>query len=99
MAAAKPSRTEVSRRSLFTAATALLGGFAASVLGWAAPRSAAAAATKKIAQKVAQYQDTPKGSQRCALCAHFQPPSSCQLVVGTISPQGWCILFSPKAPS
>ncbi|MGH7038409.1 MAG: hypothetical protein ACREFK_00790 [Stellaceae bacterium] len=98
MAAAKPSGTEVSRRSLFTAAAAILGGFAASALGWMAPRSAAAA-TKKIAQKVAQYQDTPKGSQHCALCTHFEPPSSCQLVAGKISPNGWCILFSPKKPA
>lgn len=99
MAAAKPLGPELSRRSLFAAAAAILGGFAASVPGWAVPRSAAAAAAKKIAQSVAKYQDTPKGSQRCALCTHFVAPSSCQLVAGTISPQGWCELYSPKSPA
>ena len=42
------------------------------------------------------YQTMPKDGQRCGLCANFAPPSSCQLVQGTISPTAWCQLFSPK---
>lgn len=55
-----------------------------------------AGAQQKLAQNAVQYQDQPKGPQRCDGCAQFQPPNACKLVQGTISPSGWCLLFSPK---
>ena len=51
---------------------------------------------KKIDQKVALYQTFPKNGQTCNKCAQFEPPDACKLVAGTISPAGWCQLFSPK---
>jgi hypothetical protein len=83
----------VSRRVLLEGAAAMLTGIGAALAP--GPRGAAVAATK-ISQKAAQYQDHPKGSQRCAICAHFVPPASCQLVAGKISPDGWCVLFAAK---
>ena len=65
----------------------------------------AAIAAKTVSQAQAQptfkqadvmYQTKPKDDQRCGLCASFAPPNACQLVQGTISPTGWCQLFSPK---
>lgn len=53
-------------------------------------------AAAKVEQKSAGYQDAPKDGQHCAVCVHFTPPSSCQIVDGTISPNGWCKLFAPK---
>jgi hypothetical protein len=38
----------------------------------------------------------PKG-QKCSGCTLFKPPASCQIVKGVISPNGYCIAFSPKA--
>ena len=59
---------------------------------------AAAAAANKVKKEAVQYQEQPKGDQRCGLCLHFQPESnSCQLVEGQISPDGWCILWVKKA--
>jgi hypothetical protein len=66
-----------------------------------------AAATTGIAQAAddsggtkAQYKyitkPGPKG-QKCSGCALFKPPSSCGLVKGKISPNGYCIAYSPKA--
>ncbi len=54
-------------------------------------------AQQKAAQNVVQYQDKPKNGQKCADCIHFQSPNACKLVAGNISPDGWCMLFSPKA--
>lgn len=50
----------------------------------------------KVSKAVAKYQDHPHGQQRCAICLHFRPPASCEIVAGTISPNGWCQLFAAK---
>jgi hypothetical protein len=84
-----PDADAVSRRGLLTAA--LTFGVAAACMV-----SERATAQAKLSQKDALYQDQPKGDQSCNACQHFQPPSSCQVVQGTISPQGWCQLFVKK---
>ena len=80
----------ISRRLALTR-TALTLGIA--VAGLAATR---AGAQEKLAPDVAKYQAQPKGQQSCAGCVNFQPPNACKFVQGTISPNGWCQLFSPK---
>jgi hypothetical protein len=82
------------RRAFGLGATAAIGS---AIFGAAltAPERAAAAATL-VAQDVAGYQTQPNGDQRCAFCAHFLAPASCQLVQGTIVPNGWCKLFHAK---
>ncbi len=62
-----------------------------------------AQAATKVPQSVAQYQETPKSGQKCDLCKYFIAGSSptangtCQLVEGSINPNGWCALFAAKA--
>ena len=51
---------------------------------------------QKTSKQAAQYQDSPKGDQKCADCRFFIEGGSCQLVEGEISPNGWCMLFRPK---
>jgi hypothetical protein len=80
----------VSRRQLLQGAATVAGGAAMIV---AAVRPAEA----KMAQKAAGYQATPKDSQNCANCALFKAPSSCTLVDGTISPDGWCRFYAKKS--
>jgi len=59
---------------------------------------AAAATSGKVAQASVQYQTQPKGEQMCNGCLHFiAGSSSCKLVDGQISPDGWCSLWSQKA--
>jgi hypothetical protein len=53
-------------------------------------------AQQKVAQKLVQYQEKPKGAQECDHCLHFIPPNSCKMVEGKINPKGWCALFAPK---
>ena len=83
--------TRFSRRRAMTAAMNLLAA-AGTSLAVAAP----ALAQTKLAQKVVQYQDHPKDKHQCSICAHFQPPHSCNIVAGNISPNGWCRMYSPK---
>jgi len=65
---------------------------AAAVIGSSTPARAA-----KAPQKAVKYQDTPKGEQRCENCTLFEAPSSCKTVDGTVSPQGWCIVYAKKS--
>lgn len=50
----------------------------------------------KMNKAQAQYQDQPKGDQKCSNCMHFIAPNSCLLVEGNISPEGWCMLWVKK---
>jgi hypothetical protein len=53
---------------------------------------------KKVTQSTVQYQPKPKGEQKCALCTNFISESStCKLVEGKVSPDGWCTLWAKKA--
>lgn len=84
------SGRRLSRRGFLYAAA---GGGA--VLGATLLTSPAAASTK-VSQRSVQYQPRPKGKARCDTCALFQPPSSCKVVDGAISPSGSCRLYAPK---
>ncbi len=72
----------------------LQGGMAALAAGVGAR---AAAAQQKLAKTAVQYQDMPKGNQKCSGCVNFVQPNACKIVAGTINPEGWCIAFAPKA--
>jgi hypothetical protein len=51
-------------------------------------------ASDKMTREQAQYQDQPKGISMCATCTLFEPPRSCKVVEGDVSPQGWCKAFA-----
>jgi hypothetical protein len=89
MSNSKDGSRNMSRRTTLTS-TAL--AFAAAA-GAAVTR---ANAQQKITQAAAKYQDQPKEKQSCAVCVNFEPPNGCKFVQGTISPNGWCMLFAPK---
>ena len=60
--------------------------------------SAAPAGTAKSSQASVQYQQQPKGEQKCANCMHFIAESNtCKLVEGKISPEGWCVIWASAA--
>jgi hypothetical protein len=79
----------ISRRVLLTGTALALGTAAVAAVSQAM-------AQVNISQAVANYQNTPKGDQRCDRCINFQPPNACKFVQGDISPNGWCQLFAPK---
>jgi hypothetical protein len=55
-----------------------------------------AKAINRFTKAASHYQNHPNGDRRCAGCRHFQPPGSCEVVTGHISPRGWCKWF--RAP-
>ncbi|MEQ8965677.1 MAG: hypothetical protein RID91_07620 [Azospirillaceae bacterium] len=55
-----------------------------------------ARAQNKAPKSAVQYQDEPRGDDRCAGCRHFEAATeTCKLVEGAISPNDWCTLFAP----
>ncbi len=58
--------------------------------------TAAEAADNKAQFK---YQDKPdaKTGHKCSTCQLFKPPSSCSVVTGKISPNGWCTAWVKKS--
>ena len=80
----------ISRRMVLTDTAVALGVAAA------ATAVSQSMAQVKISQATANYQNTPKGDQRCDRCVNFQPPNACKFVQGEISPSGWCQLFVKK---
>ena len=77
----------LSRRSLLQAAA----GAAATLGATVGP----AAAQIKVSKASVAYQDEPDGNADCGMCAHFVPPSACQIVQGPIGSRGYCRLFTP----
>jgi hypothetical protein len=52
----------------------------------------------KLSKEEVKYQDQPKGTQACSNCAKFNSAKkTCQSVEGTISPDGWCVLWVRNA--
>jgi hypothetical protein len=82
---------EISRRRVLAVALGAAGA-AAAIVGAVTPARAA-----KAPQKAVKYQDMPKGDQSCENCALFEAPSSCKTVDGTVSAQGWCMVYAKKA--
>ena len=89
----------ISRRTLLKGTAAVTCVALASALG----RKGAFAATGKSTKAVAKYQDTPNGDKECSNCSLFIPGKTssengtCQIVEGSISPQGYCTFYSKKA--
>ena len=88
----EPSAGTLSRRQILAKSLRVLAVVAALVTVDVAKTDA----QQKIAQKLVQYQQTPKKDQKCSGCLHFVPPDGCKLVEGKINPEGWCALFAPK---
>ena len=74
----------------------ILRGFIA--LGWTLffPVSSIAQ-SGKASKKELEYQNKPKGDQKCDNCMHFISPNACMVVEGDISPEGWCKLWHKKS--
>jgi high potential iron-sulfur protein len=74
----------------------IIQSLSACAVGAAALLAPIKQAAAKMAQKIAEYQETPKGDQQCSNCSLFQEPDACTLVDGKISPAGWCKFWVKK---
>jgi hypothetical protein len=91
----KESTNGMTRRS-FVAGAVILPALAGAVL------AETTTAQAKGSQASVKYQSTPKNGQKCSDCKFYVPGKSstangtCQIVDGSISPNGWCIAFQKK---
>lgn len=53
----------------------------------------------KMTKIEAHYTDRGMGASKCKNCQHFMAPNRCQIVLGNISPEGWCTHFESGAIS
>lgn len=93
------SKFDASRRSVLKSGMTLATGIVtAGTLLRSSPARAA-----KAPKTTMMYQDKPHGDQKCSNCIHFVPgpkPSAdgtCLVVEGSISPEGWCVVYAPKS--
>jgi hypothetical protein len=87
-----PTRSRISRRDVLKSALVFAGTTCAGALG-----ARSAHAQTKASKATFKYQDKPNGDQKCSDCAQFEPPGSCKVVEGAISPNGYCIAWAKKA--
>ena len=80
-------RRVLRRRLLRAAFVSVAAWFASAAISWVRAR-------EKTLKKEAEYQDSPKDVRMCATCTLFDPPKSCKVVEGEISPNGWCKAFA-----
>ncbi len=86
----------ISRRTLLKGAVAITGVALTSVF-------TVKAHAEKATKAAMKYQDEPKGDQKCSDCRFFIPGKTstangtCQVVDGSISPQGWCTAYVKKS--
>jgi hypothetical protein len=72
----------------------LLGGVIAGVMVSLGSAITPAGAREKMSKQEAEYQDNRKDIRMCATCTLFEPPKSCKVVEGDVSPDGWCKAFA-----
>ena len=71
--------------------------------GLAVAGTSTIAEASKSSKSAVKYQSTPKGNAKCSGCSLFIPGKTatangtCKVVEGSISPNGWCVAYTPKA--
>ena len=81
-------------RSAAMSRRSLLQHFGRVGAAWALATDKAFAAKPKRSQADVAYQDFPHGVERCEICAPFLPPDQCRTVMGPVSRQGWCKIYT-----
>ena len=81
----------LSRRSVLRGAALLAS--AAVTAGFVPSKDARA---QKASKEAMNYADKPNGDKRCSNCLNFISPTSCAIVEGTISPDGYCVAWAKK---
>lgn len=62
-------------------------------------------ADDKLPKAAVSYRNHPNGSKRCSTCVHYIPANKpaeagrCQIVVGPIGPQGYCVVWAQRNPT
>lgn len=88
------------RRWLLKSALAVVGGgvavgrVRAADVAPAENRAAQQPPVTRFTPEQVHYQPMPKDWEKCLYCAYFRAPSTCGIVSGEVSKQGWCDHFT-----
>jgi high potential iron-sulfur protein len=90
------NETRFHRRTVLKRSTAWVAVLAGLTSVWSGPASSG-----KVARDIVQYRDEPRKGKACVNCWAYvngrnQGEGTCKVVEGPISPNGWCMAFSPK---
>jgi high potential iron-sulfur protein len=83
------SLPQLARRRILRSASGLASALALS--SFFAPYGAIA--KKKKTQAEVEYQQTPKGKEKCENCSFWVKPNQCTNVEGPIVAEGWCNIW------
>ncbi len=89
-------KSKISRRQcLMFAKTVLIGSSVSSLV-----TTHSVLASSKADKRDFYYQEKPKDGKNCASCKMFSTSADgigmCAIVDGVVSPNGWCLAFSPR---
>ncbi len=51
----------------------------------------------KVSQASVKYTDHGSKEEHCSNCGHYVNPTTCEVVVGKIRPEGWCERWKAKS--
>jgi High potential iron-sulfur protein len=87
------------RRSVLKAAVSLAGGAlltcALDAAAQQIPKFKPKPAPKKHSKEKVGYRDEPYEGRSCAKCVLYQGHGECVIVEGEVSPEGWCVHWTP----
>lgn len=84
-----------SRRRLLKAAALLGGAAVGGALDAAAQDAKPKAVMKKYTKERVGYRDQPYEGRTCAKCVLYAGDGNCAIVEGQVSPDGWCMQWTP----
>jgi len=88
----RPSRRSALKAAVSVAGAAVLAG----ALDAAAQQQPKPKATlKKRSKEKVGYRDEPYDGRSCAKCVLYVGHGECVLVEGEVSPDGWCVQWTP----
>lgn len=50
----------------------------------------------KVSKESVNYTDQGSPQEHCSNCSHYLNPTTCEVVVGRIRPEGWCKRWTKK---
>jgi hypothetical protein len=82
----RPDAGGLSRRQALVQSTVGVAALASTLTGCATGKKVQGNAP----QAEAQYQEHPKGLERCGVCKHFIALTGCEIIAAPVQANGWC---------
>ena len=91
----KPRIFRASRRRVLKGAASVGGAAVLAVALESAAQQKPKAGLKKRSKEAVGYRDEPLEGRSCAKCVLYVGHGECVIVEGEVSPNGWCVQWTP----